>query len=250
MNLVISMLIFNCKNKKGRRCAILFVYVNLLVLILSLGAFTYTTAAWFVANRQQSVSLQSVQVTAPGFTITGFSCFGVTDLNKGPTSTSVTFVNQQLFDMPRYDPEGISFSIYRRAIVVHLTYEYDESTSATLSATTIHDIFSTGFIGEGTFDDNFTSNVFQISPSLGTTLAPSWTQASISYTNSMTQSFVTINPTPTKTTSLTIKTINPGDNEAWFVLEYSESVMMYIQNARMATDRIVLYEDDITYLIS
>jgi hypothetical protein len=61
---------------------------------------------------------------------------------------------------------------------------------------------------------------------------------------------VTIGATPSKVTSLDLAAINPGDTETWFVLEYSQAVMDYIDNARIGNDRDVIYHDDIVYLVA
>ena len=50
-------------------------------------------------------------------------------------------------------------------------------------------------------------------------------------------------------TSLAISTINPGATECWFVLEYDEAIMNYIESARMMNEKPVIYQDDIVYKV-
>lgn len=99
------------------------------------------------------------------------------------------------------------------------------------------------------YDDNFTSNIYQFTPSPGVTLADSWTSATISTTNADVESLVTLNPTPVKATNTMITTIYAGSTTLWFVIEYNESVMNYINNVRAAEIREVVYVDDVIYYI-
>jgi len=231
----------------AKRKLIVLAAISLVASTTALGGFS---VAWFSATRRHTVNFQAVQVATPGINVTEFKCYGVSQLTKGPTTTSFTFVNQEVVEMPRYDPSNITYSLYLRAIVVHIIFDNTATSSATLSTITLNDTFSTGTLGTGDYDDNFTSNAFQITLSPGTTLTSGWTQASLSYTNADTKSFVTFNPNPTKSTSLTMKTITPGESEAWFVLEYSANAMLYIENDRYNNERVVIYHDDIIYRIS
>jgi hypothetical protein len=46
-----------------------------------------------------------------------------------------------------------------------------------------------------------------------------------------------------------ITTIYAGSTTLWFVIEYNESVMNYINNVRAAEIREVVYVDDVIYYI-
>ncbi len=230
----------------AKRKLVLLAALSLVASSTALGGFSF---AYFTVQRQQQIKLQTIQVVTPGINITEFKSYSVTQYTAGPTTTSVTFINHETTEMPRYDPQGINYSVYLRAIVVHIVFDYTGTSSTILSAVTNNTAFTAGTLGAGEYDHNFTSNAFQISISSGTTLTSGWTQASLSYTNANSKSFVTFNPTPVKATSFTVKNINPGDTEAWFVIEYHEATMLYISDARSNTDRIVMYEDDIIYRI-
>lgn len=229
---------------------LVIIYANLAAILVTVGAFTYTTMAWFVTERAKSVHMASVEVEAPGFTVQNFECYGVTALTKGSTSTSLTFVNEQIFVLPSYDSRDISYSYYLKAIVVHVSFTYSEAAAVTFSAKTSNDLFSTGTTGSGLEDDNFTSNVFQITMSSGTTLTSGWSSASLSYTNADTKSFVTVGTPPSKTMSVVVGGISPGAGSFWFVIEYNLAVMQYIENARLSNGRPVVYHDDITYQVA
>ena len=231
---------------KTRRKLVLLAMVSLLASSAALFSFSY---AWFSTQRQQMVRMQAIQVQAPNFTFTSYECFAVSSLTKGPTTTSVTFVSTQIFDMPRYDPRYIDYSIYKKAIVVRITYEYTGTETIYMSAITETTTFTTGELGSGDTDNNFTSNAFQLTPNPGTTLTTGWTQASLTYTNADTRSFVTFSPSPVKTTSLTMDTIVPGDFVSWIVLEYYEPAMLYIGDVRGNNERVVIYADDINYRV-
>lgn len=232
-----------------RKKTLILLYLNLVLTITALGSFTYTTMAWFMSERTRQIHVSSVQVAAPGFTVDNFTCYGVDVIQKETSTTNITFVNEEVNILPRYDSQGIVYSRFLWAIVVHVEFTYIESVPIVFSAITNQEIFSTGTASENTYDDNFMSNCIQITPSLGTTLSGLWESATISYTNTDTKSFVSVSSTPTKVTSLAISTINPGATECWFVLEYDEAIMNYIESARMMNEKPVIYQDDIVYKV-
>lgn len=231
---------------------LILVYANLATTMVGIGAFTYTTLAWFAKNNARQVQMDSVRVTIPGFAVTGFDCYEVTTLTKGETTTSINFANELATSLETYDPQWQEYSTFLPAIVVHVQFSYEAEESVTFSATTENTSFSTGTTGSGDTDDNFTSNAFQITLSSGPSspLGESWTSSSLSYANNDSNSFVTISQTPSKEASIAIDTIYPGDSEIWFVLEYDQTIMEYLSNARIGNDRDVVFSDDITYLVS
>jgi len=206
--------------------------------------------AWFITNRAQSIHASSVEVDAPGFTVNNFECYGVTAINSDSSTTSFTFANEELFVMPTYDPQGIDYSRFLKAIVVHVSFTYTEIAPLTFYAKTLNDTFTTGLSAVGIYDENFTSNCFQFTISPGTTLTSGWETATVAYTNTETKSFVTIASTPSKTVSLTLGTIAAGANDFWFVIEYNELAMDYIYNDRLTNNKPVLYLDDISYRVA
>ena len=236
-------------SKKKRRVLTLL-YMNLALTLVTIGSFTYTTFSWFITNRKATVLVNSIQVDIPGFSVEYIDTYAVDILTKGETSTSVTFLNQEITTIPRYDPEGISFSPYQKAIVVHVTFTYLESEAVNFYASTDNLTFSTGTLGSGDTDDNFTSNAFQVTPSQGTTLTSGWTSATLSYLNSDSKAFVSFDPTPSKIGEVSIKTINPGDSELFFVIEYYQPALSYIESARFNNYREVIYHDDILYQVA
>lgn len=205
--------------------------------------------AWFSSNRKASIIANSVQVSIPNFVVEGYQTFGVTAITTGPSTTSITFVNENVNTLPVYDPVQIVFSRLLKAIVVRVTFAYQGTIPITFAATTLNANFSTGTTGTNPYDDNFTSNCIQATRSTGTTLTSGWTSANLTYTNSNSVTFVTIGTPITKVTSVPILTINPGDTQCWFVLEYRQPVMDYIVSSRTLMPRDVVYQDDITYRI-
>lgn len=167
----------------------------------------------------------------------------------GSTTSSFTFVNELVTNIPRYDPYDIVYNRFRKSVVVYVRYTNNNTNNLTFIANTVNSTFSTGTTGSRSTDDNFTSNVLQITPSSGTTLPTIWTQATISYTNANRKSFVSFSPSPVKASHLTLQTISPGTTEFWFVLEYNTAAMNYIESARLYNDRGVIYYDDITYSV-
>lgn len=234
--------------KKTRKLTLL--YLNLVITIATLVSFTYSTFAWFSTNRKVSIVMQSVQVAIPGFIVNNYTIYGVTAITKDATNTLITFTNEQVTSIPRYDPQNIDYSRLQKVAVVRVQFTNTSATPVGFYAKTTNATFTTGTTGINPYDDSFTSNCFQITKSPGTTLTTGWTTASLSYVNANSQTFVTIATPPTKTTSLLVTTINPGSSELWFVLEYSPTIMNYIENARMTTSREVRYQDDIAYEVA
>lgn len=235
------------KTRKSKR---LFLLLSTLVMtLMSLASFTFTTFAWFVQNRQALIIYNEVTVKAPEFSIQEYKVYGVTSETIGSTTSSFTFVNELVTSIPRYDPYDIVFNRFRKSVVVYVRYTNNNSNNLTFIANTVNTTFSTGTTGSGSTDDNFTSNVLQMTPSPGTTLPTIWTEATISYTNVNRKSFVSFSPSPVKASHLTLQTINPGTTELWFVLEYNTTAMSYIENARIYNNRGITYYDDITYSV-
>ncbi len=233
-----------------RTKTLILLYLNIVATLVVAASFTYTTMAWFITNRAQSIHASSVEVDAPGFTVNNFECYGVTAINSDSSTTSFTFANEELFVMPTYDPQGIDYSRFLKAIVVHVSFTYTEVAPVTFYAKTLTNTFTTGNSAVGIYDENYTSNSFQFTISPGTTLTSGWETASVTYTNANTKSFVTIASTPSKTTSLTLGSIAAGASDFWFVIEYNEAVMDYIYNDRLTNNKPVLYLDDINYQVS
>ncbi|OQC11495.1 MAG: hypothetical protein BWX74_00071 [Tenericutes bacterium ADurb.Bin087] len=234
---------------KARRKTLILITMNLLILLGILVSFTGFTVAWFANVRNAQVHLTTIEVTAPDFYITEYNVYPVTSMTKGPTTSSFTFANTPALEMPKYDPNDIAYSQYQRALVVHATYEYGATSNTVFGAKTTVATFTTGTTGSNPYDDNYTSNIYQFTPSPGITLADSWSSATISTTNADAECLVTLSPTPVKATSTTIATLYAGSSTLWFVIEYNEAIMNYINTARASEIREVVYADDIIYYI-
>jgi len=234
-------------NKKYRK-KIVILTINFLVLIGLVSSFTFTTYAWFVTKKQATIKAEMVQVAAPGFEIHDYQVYPVTEIVNGATSNTYTFENSQAIRMPRFDPQNIEYSQYRRALVVHITFTYRDMSNVTFYAKTLNSAFHTGTLTSEFYDENITSNVFQLTYSSGTTLTSGWTTATLTYNKSDTSSFVnaTVTP-PTKVSAIPIRTITNADTELWFVIEYNQVTMEYINTIRANEVKEVWYNDDITY---
>lgn len=230
-----------------RQRKILIIVLNIFIVIGLMSSFTFTTFAWFMTNQRGQVSFASVEVSAPGFEIIDYQVYPVTAISEGSTTNTYTFENTPAVRMPRFDPQNIEYSRYRRALVVHLTFSYTETSNVSFSAKTENATFHTGTSTSDTYDANVTSNVLQITYSSGTTLTSGWTSASLSYFKSDTKSFVNTNPSPQKVSNLPIKTLTNSDSELWFVVEYNSATMDYINSERENEEKEVWYSDDITY---
>lgn len=230
-----------------RHSRLFVLYLNFALLLSVLGSFTYSTIAWFNTNRKVSVTMQSIKVAVPDFIVEEYKIYGVTTITKTSTNTTLTFVNEEISSLPIYDPQSIEPTRFQKAAVVYVRFSNAQEHPITFVGTTINALFSTGTLGVGTYDENYTSNVFQIIASTGAILTNGWTSATLTFANAEAKSFVTVASPPIKTTTIDIKTIHPGDHELWFVIEYNEAILNYIGDARMANPRPVHYIDDIVY---
>lgn len=223
--------------------------MNMLILLGILVSFTSFTVAWFSNIRNAQTHLKNIEVSAPDFFITEYNVYPVSSMTKNATTSSFTLLNTEATEMPKYDPNNIAYSPYERALVVHITFEYTGTESAPFGAKTSNETFTTGTPGENAYDESFTSNIFQFTPSAGVTLNGGWDEATLSVNNADSTTLVELNPSPTKSTNTTISTINVGSDSLWFVIEYNENVMQYINAVRATEIKEVVYEDDIIYYI-
>lgn len=236
------------KNKILKR-RISLIILNFVILIGLMSSFTIATFAWFTNNRRAQIIARQIEIGAPGFQIHSYKVYPVMVVNEGSTTNSYTFENSPAVRMPRFDPQDIEYTQYRRALVVHITFTYTEMNNVYLYAKTNTGAFYTGLSGSGEYDENVTSNVFQLTHASNVTLPNGWSTATLSYNKANTTSFVTLNPNLVKQTQIPLTTLSNGDSELWFVIEYNVPVMNYINDIRADAIKEVMYHDDITYYV-
>ncbi len=73
----------------------------MVMTMMSLASFTFTTFAWFMENRQASITYNEVTVKAPDFSNQEFKVYGVTSETIGSTTSSFTYVNELVSTIPR-----------------------------------------------------------------------------------------------------------------------------------------------------
>jgi len=236
------------KNKILNR-KISLIILNFVILIGLISSFTITTFAWFTNNNRAQIIARQIEIAAPGFQIHSYNVYPVTVVNEGSTTNSYTFENSPAVRMPRFDPQDIEYTQYRRALVVHITFTYTETSTVYLYAKTNAGAFHTGHSGAGEYDENVTSNVFQLTSANPVSLPNGWSTATLTYNKANTTSFVSLNPNPVKQTRIPLTTLSNSDNELWFVIEYNVPVMNYINDIRADSIKEVMYADHITYYV-
>lgn len=117
--------------------------------LMSLTSFTLTTFAWFMRNRQASITYNEVTVKAPDFSIQEFKVYGVISETIGSTASSFTFVNELVTSIPRYDPYNIVYSRFQKSVVVYVRYSNNNTSNLTFIAHTVNHTSSTGTLGLG-----------------------------------------------------------------------------------------------------
>lgn len=222
-----------------------------LVLLLSIIALLLTggSTAWFAENDTVEAQGMSISVRDEDVSCTLLS-LGVLDIDNGVytfenATDAETGERVQNSELPMDDPNGISYSQYRKALVLELsiTVETDRPTQIRLV---------TPNTGVSLAQNNFFSNCITVSN------VTSYTENTVTK-GSTTQSFVTVNGTSTtKVSSLLLYdgTVPAGEQptKLYFIIEYNDVFLDYINQHIMNTPEVnyfeVGYYHDVTLLIS
>ena len=197
-----------------------------LVLIISIIALLSLNGslAWFANNKSATAKGFSVEIET--FSIKGtIACYGVLDINSDNLKYTVENVRDengervQMYELPLNDPNGITYSQYRKALLVCITVLPEETSDVVLTLET---------------------------PNGGVTTeieTPS--------------SFVTVaNNTCQKTTSITLfsDSVTEAGKTLYYIIEYNEAFIDYINMAILESGQLASeetkYRNDVTFVIS
>lgn len=225
--------------------------ITVFALLVSIVAFFTLdkSLAWFAKNDTVETRGMSLSVRDEDVSCTLLS-LGVLDIVGGVyTFENVTDAETgeriQNSELPVDDPNGISYSQYRKALVLELsiTVEFDRPTQIRLV---------TPNTGVSVAQNNFFSNCITVSDVM------SYTENTVTK-GSMTQSFVTVNGTSiTKESSLLLYdgTVPAGERptKLYFIIEYNDVFLDYINQYILNTPEVSYFEvdyyHDVTLLIS
>ena len=222
-----------------------------LMLIISILAFLSLNGsfAWFANNKSATAKGFSVEIQT--FSTKGtIACYGVLDINEDCLEYTVENTldengeRVQMYELPLNDPNGITYSQYRKALLVCITVLPKETSDVVLTLETTNS-------GVTTEIENHLSNCIQITPA-------DYDEASGIATRAETpSSFVTVsNNTCSKTTKLTLfsGSVTEAGQTLYYIMEYNEAFIDYINMAILESGQLASeetkYRNDVTFIIS
>ena len=223
--------------------------ITVFALLVSIVAFLTLdkSLAWFARN--DSVAAQGISLSVRDEEVScALRSFGVLDVADGvytvETATDAeTGERVQKFDLPVDDPNGISYSQYRKALVLELLITAQEDRPTQVRLTTPN---SAAALDE----ENAFSNCITVSNVV------SYTENTVTK-GGTTQSFVTVSgESVTKQTSLLLYdgTLPAGEEQKlYFIIEYNDAFLDHINHYILNNDVgyfQVHYRHDVTMLIS
>ena len=226
--------------------------VTAFAMLVSIVAFLMLdkSFAWFARN--ESVNARGITVSASsGDVTTSLLSLGVLAINDETgvytfdTAKDVeTGARIQCFELPVNDPNGISYSKYRKALLLELSISVLEDRPTQVCLTTPNKTLSLE-------QKNFFSNCITVSN------VTSYTENTVTKGNNK-QSFVTVeNGVAQKADELVLYngTLQAGvTNKLYFIVEYNDAFLEYINHYIMTTDSVdyfeVFYFHDVTLEIS
>ena len=222
-----------------------------LVLIISVIALLSLSVslAWFANNKNATAKGFAVEIQT--FSTKGtIACYGVLDINEDRLEYTVENVRDangervQMYELPLNDPNGITYSQYRKALLVCITVLPKETTDVVLTLETPNSSVTTAV-------EYHLSNCIQITPA-------NYNEASGIATRAATPlSFVTVaGNTCQKTTSLTLfsDSVTEAGENLYYIIEYNEAFIEYInmtilESGQLASEE-TKYRNDVTFIIS
>ena len=199
--------------------------------------------AWFSQNKEVEAQGMSVSVKGIDYTVT-LESYGVTDISDSGEYSYDTNKGQW-FELPTYDVQGISYSEYRKALIVVITVQSSFEKEKTLNVKLVT-------TGDREFDwasPNVFSNCMQITP------AESIENGKVTK-NANPQSFLILPQeqdqpaTPEKASELNLATIIGPEGETetkvYFIIEYNSYFLTQIGSAGSG---VVEYTSDIHFIV-
>ena len=221
------------------------------VLILSLIAFASINGslAWLASNKEVSASGMQIKIKNTVDIEASVKIHGVTDIEQveGVDTNYIFDPDSEKHDLPKHDPNGISYDRYHKALVLHF-----EITAGDEDVSVIVDIEASG--GVTTANDNFISNAVSF------TKATVASGTSVAVKDTEVYSFVTVsgNNVSKEYTLSPVSSVSPINITAgstvsfYMIIEYNEPFIEYI-NAYMLNNSIanttVNYSNDLKFVI-
>lgn len=216
------------------------------VLVLALiSALTLNrSVAWLAQNRSVTVSGMGASVDASGGENVQLRAHPISQISQIDQSTQTYTIVESIetYELPLNDPNGISYSEYKRALAVIIEFTCTEAADI--------EVYLTSSTADVTVAaDNYVSNCIEVAPA---TLSDDGVTATVSGDF---KSLVTVTEnTCTKATSVLLQTLSIGEGNTTlcFIIEYNEAFLTYASDRVLAegsTYSQINYQNDITFSI-
>ena len=231
------------KKRLEARLGIIFVS---LALILSIIAFMLLngSAAWFADNKDVTAGGFSLTVANDMAVIATLKSYPVTEING---SAYTLYKAAESYTLPTDDPSSISYSEYKKALVVIITVDAHESVNVTMlidAAAGVDTLIAPALA-------NYISNCIKVSA------AELNSDGTVATKGATSQSFVNLQENPiTKEESIMLLEndgVNEGETKDYcFIIEYDSDLLHYI-GAKILEQRLndnrINYSNDIAFQI-
>ena len=223
-----------------------------LVLILSIFAFMLLndSTAWFADNKTVQGYGFDLSVNNAVGVEAGIKSYPITEINE-QTGEYTIDRNAESYVLPTDDPNGISYSKYKKALAVIITIEANSDSGAVVgiflnAASPVETIINPGL-------SNYISNCISITPATLSADGKIATKKEATEEDEVvSQTFVDLSKTPVAKSSV----LNIGKNisvekgkpvDLCFIIEYDSGLLFYIAerilSQNLAENKITYYDD-------
>ena len=228
--------------------------VTAAVLVLALLAFASINGslAWLAHNEEVAANGMGVKISSGVDIEVKLRSFGVLNIEKdGGVDKNYTFNSKtEKFDLPKHDPNNISYDEYLKALVILFEITAEEATTITVS------LQASG--PASTDNDNHISNAVKFTRATLKDGSSDTADTPIVVKGSETFAFTTVtNGTVSKTATLDLigegeLTVPVGTTNIYFIMEYNVEFVEYINLvllADTAKSKEVTYTNDVKFIV-
>ncbi|MDY2880272.1 MAG: hypothetical protein SOT34_04980 [Candidatus Borkfalkiaceae bacterium] len=206
--------------------------------------------AWLAENRTVGANGMSVSVDADKGESVSISSHPVTEIDK-TGSVFMVKTDEEVWELPRNDPNGISYSKYKKALAIFIDIVCTEEATVSVYLTCSTESVSVA-------KDNYVSNCVEVAPA---TLDGTGTIATVAEDGSETEAFRSLVEIKadysacTKNTSVLLQenvSLAVGTNRLCFLMQYHEHFLKYAENQSLSVggkDMTITYNNDIAFSV-
>ena len=237
--------------KTARRQRINLMTSLVFLTFTTLMAGLFSTLAWFTANQRVDNGMGNITAVSKAVTGTEMKAYSVSAIE----SNVYTFVNNESYTLPRFDPSNIDYTEYEKALVLRVVFNTSVAKTYYLNAYTEKG-FNSDLVSER--NDSWLSNCIEFRAGSSTEDIDPDTFESSTVTAEDMKSFVSLKDTyedgedpVAKTQYISLIEINAhlGVNIVYIVMEYNNDIIEYINGIRMANPNPITYGNDVNFKI-